>query len=192
MKMSRVSISRQFRRKLVLICAVALPGSTLVGCAGPVDPLPVVDSVDLQRYAGKWYEIARYPNNFEEGCAGVTAEYTPMPNGRISVLNTCIEGSLDGEARVISGSARAVDETNARLKVTFFWPFSGDYWIIELGEEYDYALVGEPQRELMWILSRTPQLDQAIFDGILERLPDYGYDPDRLIMVPQPEEEAAG
>jgi len=178
-------------RSVILICAAALPGLALVGC-GTTAPLPVVESVDLQRYAGKWYEIARYPNSFERGCTGVTAEYALMPNGRVSVLNTCREDSLDGEARIIAGSARAIDESNARLKVTFFWPFEGDYWIIELGDEYEYAVVGEPRRRFLWILSRTPQLDDEIFDGIIERLPDYGYDPDQLIMVPQPEEERDG
>jgi apolipoprotein D and lipocalin family protein len=158
------------------------------GCTAFYPPLPVVESVELERYVGKWYEIARYPNSFETGCVGVTAEYEIRSDGRINVLNTCIEGDLDGPVRTIEGRARVADPTtNAKLKVTFFWPFEGDYWILELGEEedYGYAVVGEPSRKFFWILSRTPTLDEATFDSILAQMPDLGYDPDRLLIVEQ-------
>jgi apolipoprotein D and lipocalin family protein len=145
--------------------------------------------VDLELYAGTWYEIARYPNSFERGCVGTTAEYTPLPNGRIQVVNRCLESDLDGPGRTIEGTARVADpETNAKLKVTFFWPFEGDYWILELGEDYDYAVVGEPSRSFLWILSRTPTMDEALYQDILSRLPELSYDPDRLMLVPQPAE----
>jgi apolipoprotein D and lipocalin family protein len=166
---------------------VALLFSAL-GCTAFYPPLPVVESVELERYVGKWYEIARYPNSFETGCAGVTAEYEIRSDGRINVLNTCIEGDLDGPVRTIEGRARVADSTtNAKLKVTFFWPFEGDYWILELGDEedYGYAVVGEPSRKFFWILSRTPTLDEATFDSILAQMPGLGYDPDRLIIVEQ-------
>lgn len=156
------------------------------GCGTAYPPLEVVEEVNLGRYAGRWYEIARYPNAFEGGCVGVTAEYTPLDDGRIEVVNTCFESSLDGPSREIRGSARVVDATgNAKLKVTFFWPFEGDYWIIELGEDYEYAVVGEPSRSLLWILSRTPQMDEALYESILARLPEAGYDPERLVRVLQ-------
>jgi apolipoprotein D and lipocalin family protein len=156
------------------------------GCGAFYPPLDVVDKVDLDRYSGRWYEIARYPNSFERGCVGVTADYTPRANGRITVVNTCFESSLDGPSREIRGSARVADKTtNAKLKVTFFWPFEADYWIIDLDEDYQYAVVGEPSRSFLWILSRTPQMDEILYEDIVATLPDKLYDPERLLLVPQ-------
>jgi len=173
-------------KQALMLAIVSLPLAG--GCGAFYPPLAVVDYVDLTRYAGKWYEIARYPNSFERGCVGVTAEYTLQDDGRVAVLNTCVESSLDGPERPIRGSARVVDSTtNAKLKVTFFWPFEGDYWIIDLDEDYTYAVVGEPSRQFLWILSRAPQMDDETYERIIESLPDYGYDPDRLILVPQDE-----
>ena len=173
------------KRVVVAAFALGLAG----GCSSVYPPLDVVEEVDLDRYAGRWYEIARYPNSFERGCVGVTADYTPLDDGRIEVVNTCFESSLDGPSREILGSARVVDaESNAKLKVTFFWPFEGDYWIIDLDEDYNYAVVGEPSRSLLWILNRTPQMDEDTYADIIDSLPSFGYDPDRLILVPQPEE----
>lgn len=150
--------------------------------------LPTVDYVDLSRYAGKWYEIARYPNDFEKGCQGVTARYLPRSDEQLAVINTCRSEAGDITDR-IEGTARVDDwDTNAKLKVTFFWPFAAPYWIIDLGEDYEYAVVGEPRREFFWILSRTPQMDQEQLDQILDRMPDWGYDPERLYFVPHPEE----
>ena len=159
------------------------------GCGAMYPPLEVVDYVDITRYAGRWYEIARYPNSFEQGCVGVTADYTLQDNGRVEVVNTCIESSLDGPTRTIRGSARVVDDTtNAKLKVSFFGPFEGDYWIIDLDEDYQYAVVGDPSRKFLWILSRTPQLDEAVYESIREWLPTVEYDPEQLILVEQPEQ----
>jgi apolipoprotein D and lipocalin family protein len=156
------------------------------GCGMMYPPLDVVEEVDLDRYAGLWYEIARYPNSFERGCVGVTAEYAPRDDGRIDVVNTCIESTLDGPARTIEGTARVVDPaTNAKLKVTFFWPFEGDYWIIDLAEDYSYAVVGSPDRQFLWILSRTPAMDDALYQQILDSLPERSFDPGRLDLVPQ-------
>lgn len=156
------------------------------GCGVMYPPLAVVDSVDLNRYVGKWYEIARYPNSFERGCVGTTAEYTLRDDGRIQVVNTCVESTLDGPTRTIEGTARVADTTtNAKLKVTFFWPFEGDYWIIDLDADYQYAVVGDPSRRFLWILSRSPEMDAATYEGIIEWLPTVGYDPSRLILVPQ-------
>lgn len=163
------------------ICILAWSG----GCGLFQAPLAVVESVDIERYAGKWYEIARYPNTFERNCVGVTAEYSLRDDGKISVLNTCYEETLDGAMRTIEGSARTVDATNAKLKVSFFGPFEGDYWILDLDEDYTYAVVGAPNRRFLWILSRTPELDEDLLDEIREWLPSLGFDPDRLIMVEQ-------
>jgi len=149
-----------------------------------------VADVDLAQYAGKWYEIARYPNFFEQDCVGTTAEYTLRDDGRVDVLNTCRKVTLDGEIDTIQGIARTADESsNAKLRVSFFPPFEGDYWILELGDEYEYAVVGEPSRGFLWILSRTPTLNDELYNSILSRLPDLGYDTERLERVPQPSDE---
>ena len=123
-------------------------------------PLTTVDHVDLQRYVGKWYEIARYPNRFQRKCqSDTTATYTLREDGKVQVANACRE--KDGTMTTANGTAKVVDpKTNAKLKVTFFWPFYGDYWILGLGPDYQYAIVGEPDRKYLWILSRTPAMDE--------------------------------
>ncbi|MBT8332647.1 MAG: lipocalin family protein, partial [Deltaproteobacteria bacterium] len=154
------------------------------GCAGTAvseSPLTVVDTVDLNRYLGKWYEIASYPAWFQKGCTGTTAEYSLLPDGKIQVINRCHKDSLEGPLKESKGKAEVVDSaTNAKLKVWFFWPFKGNYWIIDLDPDYQWAVVGEPSRKYLWILSRTPTMDQAVFQGILQRLVQKGYDPDKL------------
>jgi len=156
------------------------------GCCGiicsTVHPPVVVPYVDLNRYVGKWYEIARYPTPFQAGCASSTANYTANEDGTIGVFNTCLapDGSVNS---TIQGTARVVDATtNAKLKVSFpNVPIPGDYWIIDLGQDYEYAVVGDPTRLTLFILSRTPTLDQATLAAILSRLPYQGYDPERLV-----------
>ena len=159
-------------------------GLVVLGCAGTTKskpPLTVVESVDLQRYLGKWYEIASYPAWFQKGCTGSTAEYSLLSDGKIQVVNRCRKDNLDGPLKESKGKAEVVDTaTNAKLKVWFFWPFKGNYWIIELNPDYQWAVVGEPSRKYLWILSRTPIMDEAVYQGILERLPQKGYDPAKL------------
>jgi apolipoprotein D and lipocalin family protein len=142
--------------------------------------LKAVDRVDLRRYAGRWYEIARYPNRFQRDCkSDTTAEYVLRDNGKIQVINACRKE--DGTITTARGTARVVDTTtNSKLKVTFFWPFYGNYWIIGLSTNYDYAIVGEPNRKYLWILSRTPNMDEGTYGQILEQIRSAGYDPARL------------
>ena len=166
--------------------------ATLHGCASLQQPdhpyLPTVDYVDLDRFLGRWYEIARYPNDFEQGCVGVTADYSLKANGGIRVVNTCRYPDGGTKDR-IEGVARVDDRrTNAKLRVSFFWPFSGAYWIIDLDPDYRYAVIGEPSREFFWILSRTPTMDEQTLTAILNKMPDWLYDPDRLYYVPQVQE----
>ncbi len=158
-----------------------LLGAVSAAFADSASELKTVPSVDLNRYVGKWYEIARYPNRFEKECtADVTAQYTLRPDGKIEVVNSCRKA--DGTMKSSKGSAKVADKkTNAKLKVTFFWPFYGKYWIIELDPEYRYAVVSEPGRDYLWILSRTPKLDPAVYDAITARLRQNGFDPSRLI-----------
>jgi apolipoprotein D and lipocalin family protein len=180
----------------VRLAAIAL-GVVLVallgGCRSTHPPLDVVDEVDLDRYLGKWYEIASFPQRFQRGCVASTATYTRREDGRIGVLNECRNGSFDGELRraegvACEGVAWVADEggSRARLKVQFFWPFHGDYWIIDLDPEYRYAAVGHPSRDYLWILSRTPTLDPTLYRALSTRLEAQGYDLSRLRLTPQP------
>ncbi|MDR3764272.1 MAG: lipocalin family protein [Acidobacteriota bacterium] len=165
----------------------------LVACAAcfaaaapaPNNDLPTVAYVDLHRYLGRWYEIARYPNRFEkDGDRDITATYSLRPDGRIAVLNA--SAHANGKPETASGWAKVDDaKSNAKLRVTFFWPFFGNYWILELGQNYEYAVVGEPARKYLWILSRTPQMNEATYRGIVQRLYSAGYDSSRLIRVQQ-------
>lgn len=154
---------------------------------------PTVPSVDLTRYAGLWYEIARYPNWFERDCTGVTAEYALKDDGTVAVTNTCHKGALDGEAKTAEGRARIVEGTgNSQLKVKFApaWvPFAeGDYWILALESDYSASLVGSPDGKYLWILSRTPRLDTAVFDRLKQRAEALGYDTAPLEMTLQPQQ----
>lgn len=170
----------------------------VVGCAPStteregLPPLEVVPRVDIPRYMGNWYEIASFPHDFQEGCTGTTAHYTLRDDGDVEVVNRCYLHSLQGEENVAEGRARVVDSaTNAKLKVSFFRPFWGDYWIIELGKDYDYAVVGHPGRDYLWILSRAPQMDGATFEAIVSRLRDvHRYDVGRLQKTLQPADDA--
>ena len=165
--------------------------AALFGCAGPdraLPPLQTVPGVDLQRYAGTWYEIANYPHPFQEGCTATTADYSLRDDGRVDVLNRCRQGGLDGELDEARGIARVVDtQSNAKLEVSFFRPFWGDYWIIELAEDYRYAVVGHPGRDYLWILSRSPTMAADDYQGILQRLEStHRYDTSRLVETLQP------
>ena len=165
----------------------------LAGCATTtterlrLPPLVTVPHVDLDRYLGTWYDIASFPQRFQRGCTATTATYTKRPDGQIDVLNRCRRGSLDGKETSARGRARVVDPaTNAKLEVSFFRPFWGDYWIIDLGSNYEYAVVGHPSRDYLWILSRTPTMDGSVYDGIIKRLVAQGYEVQKLNRTLQP------
>jgi len=139
-----------------------------------------VDSLDLEKYAGKWYEIASFPNWFERNCFCTTAEYALM-EGFVKVTNSCRKGSPEGKLAVATGKARPVPSSNnSQLKVQFQWPFKGDYWVIALDEGYQYAMVGHPKKKYLWILSRTPGLDNEAYQNLLRIAEDKGYDVNRL------------
>jgi apolipoprotein D and lipocalin family protein len=173
---------------LVFISVIA---ATVFACGAEVDSkseLEVVGAVDLSRYAGRWYEIARLPNRFEKKCAdSVTANYTVRSDGRVDVVNRCRKAN--GEYTTAKGKAKIVDKkTNAKLKVTFFWPFYGDYWILDLDPNYEYAVVGAPNRDYLWILSRTPQLDEQLYQSLLEKMAARGFATERMIRTSHPTE----
>ncbi len=155
--------------------------------AAETKPLEVVPRVDIGRYLGTWYEIATIPQRFQKGCVGVSAHYSLRKDGAIDVFNVCRKGTLDGKERSIRGKAWIVDRTtNAKLKVRFFWPFAGAYWIIELDEGYEWAVVGHPDRTYYWILSRTPQMDAALYDELIRRAAAKGYDTSKIKKTLQP------
>lgn len=148
--------------------------------------LQTVPLVDLKKYAGKWYEIASYPKWFQKGCHATTAEYTPTDKGDYVVRNRCHKGSLDGKVSSVKGKAFVVENSgNAKLKVQIFWPLKGDYWIIELADDYSYTVVSNPDMDSLWILSRTPDMDETVYQGILSRLKDKGFDLEKLKKTPQ-------
>ena len=156
-------------------------------------PLPTQDWVDLARYAGRWYEIARLPNRFQEQCAGdVAATYTLRPDGRVSVVNEC--RGRDGKSRRAEGVARPADEKGpaSRLKVRFAPPWLsflplvwGDYWIVGLDPDYRYAVVGDPSRKYLWVLSRSPTMDAATYELLRASAGRLGFDTARLVLTPQ-------
>jgi len=152
----------------------------LSGCScKDYSPLPTVPSVSLVRYTGTWYEIARYDNRFERGCVGASATYH-QEDEYLQVTNSCFDASgvLIDQAQ---GKAYPVEGSNgAKLRVTFFWPFFGDYWILMLADDYRYSVVGDPGRQYLWILARTRELSHDDKNTILKTLPELGYDPARL------------
>lgn len=151
-------------------------------------PLQTVPQVDLNRYLGTWYEIATIPQRFQKGCTAVSATYTLRPDGKINVLNECRKDSLAGKYKAARGKAWVVDTlSNAKLKVQFFWPFSGDYWIIELDSNYQYAVVGHPNRNYLWILSRSRKMEDLLYHDLIERIKSHRYDISLIVRTPQPE-----
>ena len=142
--------------------------------------LKTVAFVDLQKYAGKWYDISHLPVSFMNGCECTTAEYEVTNKGYVLVTNRCRKGD-PGKWKSIRGKAFVVpNSNNSKLKVQFFWPFKGDYWIIELADDYSYAVVGDKSRKYLWILSRTPQMDQKIYDEIIIRTGNKGFAVEKL------------
>lgn len=149
-------------------------------------PLKTVDQVDIQSYSGKWYEIARLPNRFEEGLKCVSATYEVIDNRKIRVINRGINIDDTSDISQSIGKARIPNPNEpAKLKVSFFWPFSGSYWIIELDDDYQYALVGEPKRNYLWILSRKPELSPAVYNKLVTRAKADGFPVDDLIKTVQ-------
>jgi apolipoprotein D and lipocalin family protein len=162
--------------------------AALLACGSAHPPMEVVAAVDLDRYEGKWYEIASFPQHFQKGCVASSATYARREDGRIDVLNECRDESFDGKLRQAEGIAWITDpsDSSAKLKVQFFWPFRGDYWIIELDADYKYVVIGHPSREYLWILSRTRTMKPDVYARVLAQIEAHGYALDRLNLTPQP------
>jgi apolipoprotein D and lipocalin family protein len=173
-------------RAVFLILALALAGCTSGPSGNAAVPQPA-KPVELERYLGRWYELARYEHRFEQGCEGVTAEYSKRPDGMIRVLNTCREDAPDGTARSAEGRAKVVEGSDgAKLKVAFFGPFFGDYWVLDRADDYSWAIVGEPSGKFLWILSRDPTPGEAVMTAHIARAAALGYDTSMIKRVKQP------
>lgn len=145
-----------------------------------------IASFDLNRYLGRWYEVARYDHSFERGLVGCTADYSLRDDGKIKVLNSGYINTLHGDYTESIGKAKArKNGTPGQLQVSFFGPFYGDYDILELAPDYSYSVVGSNNPKYLWILSRTPQLSPVTKDKILRNLRQRGYDTSKLIWVEQ-------
>lgn len=172
---------------LVITGLFFLTACTSYPVGNPNVPEPV-KALELERYLGKWYELARYENRFEKGCEAVTAEYAKRDDGLISVLNTCRKGGVDGEKDTAEGKARIVEGSNgAKLKVSFFGPlFFGDYWVLDRAEDYSWSIVGEPLGKYLWILTRDAVPDKQKRDALIARAKTLGYDTSLLYFPKQP------
>ena len=171
-----MTIARKIAVPLAAVLAVAAL-SACAGKAGPVGNASVpqpAKAVDLDRYLGKWYEIARYEAPFQKGCDYVTAEYSLRDDNKIKVLNSCTK---DGKVTTATGKAKVVEDSeNAKLKVSFFGPFYGDYWVLDRADDYSWAIVGEPSGRYLWMLSREAQPDAEVRALIERRVKELGYD----------------
>lgn len=176
------------KMNLLFYLMFAIPCVTSCAQSKPID-VSTVKTLDLKRYMGKWYEIARFDHRFERGLVGCTAEYTLLPDGKIKVVNSGFKVNLKGEFKEAIGKAKLPNPLEpGKLKVSFFLWFYGDYYVLELDEkEYGYVLIGSSSDKYLWILSRTPQLPQETVDMLLEKAKQRGYDTSKLIWVKQPE-----
>ena len=155
-----------------------------IGCSSKHPTLETVQKVDIQKYQGTWYEIARFEHFFEKGCKNVTATYKIQADGDLKVINRCTKIDTNKQSQA-EGIAYATDQSNSKLKVSFFRPFYGDYYIIDLASDYSYALVGSPDREYLWILSRTKTINDDVKNSLLKKLPPLGFDPNKFIWTIQ-------
>lgn len=155
----------------------------LVACKSYQD-LPTINQVDLKKYMGKWYEIARLPNRFEKDMECVTAQYRLKESGKIEVVNQGVTSK--GKTKRAKGTAWIpCKEKPGRLKVSFFWPFAGDYYIIDLGEHYEYALVGNPSRKYLWILARGKTIKKELYTNLLKKAELLGFDSSKMLKISQ-------
>lgn len=164
----------------ILICAVAVLGGCATLGSMPVGNRAVPQparTVETERYLGRWYELYRYDAPFQKGCEAVAADYSRKPDGTIRVVNSCRKGGVDGPLKTATGRARIVDKaTGAKLKVSFFGPFYGDYWVLDHDADYQWSIVGEPSGRYLWVLSRDPAPPETRRAMLRQRVEELGYD----------------
>jgi apolipoprotein D and lipocalin family protein len=182
---------RNLMKQIILIFGLLIAAQTQAGSKQSLPPVKTADSVDLQQYLGKWYEIAAIPQSFQKQCVGnTTAVYDTAADDLISVVNTC--DTANGSPSIANGRAKVIDKnSNSKLKVTFVnflgykFLFGGDYWILAIGENYSYAIVGAPGRDYAWILSRTPYMANEKIIEANQVLLAQGFDTCKLISTIQ-------
>lgn len=170
--------------KMLKTLTLAIALSALSGCAtfaaGPVGNRAVPEpakAVQVERYLGRWYELARYEAGFQKDCEAVTADYSLTSPGEIKVVNSCRKGAIDGKAQQATGKAKIVaGSSNAKLRVSFFGPFYGDYWVLDRAEDYSWSIVGEPSGRYLWLLHRQPSPGLDVVDQMKARAAELGYD----------------
>ena len=171
--------------KQIMIVMCLLCGTMALEGANKIDN-STVKEIDLNRYMGRWYEIARFDHFFERGLVGCIAEYSFRDDGLIKVVNTGYKRSFDGKFKESVGKARVKDSgIPGQLEVAFFLNFYVDYYVLELAPDYSYVLVGSSSDDFLWILSRTPKMKKEDLDFLLMRAQQRGYDISKLIMVEQ-------
>jgi len=157
----------------------------IFGSKDSKDELQTVAAVDVQKYMGVWYEIASVPSRQQRRCVGSKAKYTLTDKGYVAVRNSCIR---DGKEIGVNAKAFPVPNTgNAKLKVQFFWPIKVDYWVIELAADYSYAVVSQPSKKRLWVISRTPELPEEIVKAALKRAEAKGIDTSKVKKTSQPD-----
>ena len=167
--------------KLALVLPIlAAAGIMFFSQKAQAHDLETVPYVDLEKYSGEWFEIASFPQSFQRGCTCTKATYSANEDGTINVENTC---NIPAKGTTKTSKAKAFVEEgsgNAKLKVQFFWPFKGKYWIIDLAKDYSYAVVGHPNRNYLWILSRTPKMDDGTYQKLVTSVTEKGFDVSKL------------
>ena len=183
-----VKIHKSVNIALVILSFLTI-GSFFISCKTHKSMIDktVVKELNIQKYLGLWYEIARYDHSFERGLVGVTADYSMREDGKIKVINSGYKNSLDGEFSQAEGKAKIPnpEKAPAKLKVAFFLFFYGDYFVLELDKDYKWAVIGSSSDKYLWILSRNPQMDKELYNELLNRLEKRGYDVSSLIKVEQ-------
>lgn len=179
-------------KRVIFLILILFFSSLFISCGvkeEKIDQLNPVAKVDLERYMGTWYEIARFPHKFEKNLVGVTATYVLKPNGKISVINQGFKNSLEGKKKTAKAFAKIPNpDYPSWLKVYFFWPFGADYLILELDREaYQYALIGSSSPNYLWILSRNPVMEPSTYNWLVNKAAERGYDISKLEKVPQKE-----
>ncbi|QKF73132.1 lipocalin domain-containing protein [Aliarcobacter faecis] len=170
--------------KIFSLFGVVFLSLFFTSCSTKQTDLKTVEKVDLERYLGTWYEIARYEHSFQKDCKNVKANYSLREDKKIQVVNSCTKISTN-EFKDAKAIAYSVDETNSKLKVSFFRPFYGDYWILDLDKDYKYVIIGTPSKEYLWILSREKIMNDELLNKLLEKITSLGFDKSKLIYTIQ-------
>jgi apolipoprotein D and lipocalin family protein len=174
---------RRTIRRVALASVLALSGAGVSACSN--EPLDVASNVDLQQFQGKWYEVARLPRMTQTDCYATMGFYTAQSSGGLQFVHQCNVGSLDGPVDTVTMAASVPDRsTPAKLAVDIAG-FTGDYWILDVDPNYQYALVGHPSRQYLWLLSRTPTLDTATTQTLVDKAQSLHFDTSQLVFTPQ-------